>query len=222
MKLPLLYFDELRGFYKSKVMLFLWVGLPLVAVLFRFIQYGSTGQAISSFTVISALIVSSLAGNLAAVMLAVSIIKEKNRHVYELFLIRPIKRRDIVLAKFLSVYTCVAVASLIAVAAGVVADYLTANAFPATILNDTAKSLAISLSMVAVSCSAGVLIGIGAPSVLVGAILVLYGGNQISVIPLVPTMLNLPEASLFTFGLAAAVAASLLVGAVALFERKQF
>ena len=221
MKLSLLYFDELRGFYKSKVMLFLWVGLPLVAVLFRFIQYGSTGQAIS-FTVISALIVSSLAGTLAAVMLAVSIINEKNRHVYELFLIRPIKRRDIVLAKFLSVYTCVAVASLIAVSAGVVADYLTANAFPATILNDTAQSLAISLSMVAVSCSAGVLIGIGSPSVLVGAILVLYGGNQISVIPLVPTMLNLPEASLFTVGLAAAVAASLLVGAVALFERKQF
>jgi len=221
MKLSLLYFDELKGFYKSKVMLFLWVGLPIVAVLFRFIQYGSTGQAIA-FTVISALVVSSLAGTLAAVMLAVSIINEKNRHVYDLFLIRPLKRRDIVLAKFLSVYTCVAVASLMAVAAGVAADYLTASAFPATILNDTAQSLAISLSMVAVSCSAGVLIGIGSPSVLVGAILVIYGGNQISVIPLVPTMLNLPEATLFTIGLAAAVAISLLIGAVTLFERKQF
>jgi hypothetical protein len=76
--------------------------------------------------------------------------------------------------------------------------------------------------MVAVSCSAGVLIGIGSPSVLVGAILVIYGGNQISVIPLVPTMLNLPEATLFTVVLAAAVAACLLAGAVALFERKQF
>ncbi len=221
MKLPLLYFDELKGFYKSKVMLFLWVGLPLVAVLFRFMQYSSTGQAIP-FTVISALIVSSLAGTLAAVMLAVSIINEKNRHVYELFLIRPLKRRDIVLAKFLSVYTCVAVASFIAVAVGVAADYFTANAFPPTVLNDTVQSLAISLSMVAVSCSAGVLIGIGSPTVLVGAILVIYGGNQISVIPLVPTMLNLPEATLFTVALAAAVAASLLVGAVALFERKQF
>jgi ABC-2 type transport system permease protein len=221
MKLPLLYFDELKGFYKSKVMLFLWAGLPIVAFLFRFIQYDSTGQVIS-FTVISALVVSSLAGTLAAVMLAVSIINEKNRHVYELFLIRPLKRRDIVLAKFLSVYTCVTLASLIAVAVSVVADYLTANAFPATILNDTAQSLAISLSMVAVSCSAGVLIGIASPSVLVGAILVIYGGNQISVIPLVPTMLNLPEATLFTIALAAAVAVSLLAGAVALFERKQF
>jgi ABC-2 type transport system permease protein len=155
-------------------------------------------------------------------MLAVSIINEKNRQVYDLFLIRPLKRRNIVLAKFLSVYTCVAVASLIAVAIGVAADYFTANAFLPTVLNDTVQSLAISLSMVAVSCSAGVLIGIGSPSVLVGAILVIYGGNQISVIPLVPTMLNLPEATLFTVVLAVAVAACLLVGAVALFERKQF
>jgi ABC-2 type transport system permease protein len=221
MNLPLLYLDELKGFYKSKVMLFLWVGLPVVSVLFRFIQYGTTGQAIS-FTVISSLVVSSLAGTLAAVMLAVSIINEKNRQVYDLFLIRPLKRRNIVLAKFLSVYTCVAVASLIAVAAGVAADYFTANAFPPTVINDTVQSLAISLSMVAVSCSAGVLIGIASPSVLVGAILVIYGGNQISVIPLVPTMLNLPEATVFTVVLAAAVAVSLLAGAVALFERKQF
>ena len=68
MKLPLLYADEMRGFYKSKVMLFLWIGLPIVAILFRFVQYGATGQAIP-FTVISALVVSSLAGTLAAVML---------------------------------------------------------------------------------------------------------------------------------------------------------
>ena len=103
MKLQLLYVDELRGFYKSKVMLFLWIGLPIVALLFRFVQVSTTGQAIP-FTVISALVVSSLAGTLAAVMLTVSIINEKNRHVYELFLIRPLKRRDIMLSKFLSVY----------------------------------------------------------------------------------------------------------------------
>ena len=30
MKLQMLYVDELRGFYKSKVMLFLWVGLPVI------------------------------------------------------------------------------------------------------------------------------------------------------------------------------------------------
>lgn len=221
MKLKLLFVDEFRGFYKSKVMLFLWIGLPIVALLFRFVQTGTTGQSIP-FTVISALIVSSLAGTLAAVMLTVSIINEKNRHVYELFLIRPLKRRDIMLSKFLSVFTCVAIASLIAIMVGVAADFVTSGALSATVFQDTAKSLAISLSMVAVACSAGVLIGVAAPSVLVGAILVIYGGNQISVIPLVPTLLNLPQADLFTVGLAAVVTITLLLAAVGLFERKQF
>ena len=221
MKLSLLYVDELRGFYKSKVMLFLWIGLPIIAVLFRFVQYETIEQTIS-FTVISALVVSSLAGTLAAVMLTVSIINEKNRHVYELFLIRPLKRREIILAKFLSVYTCVAIASFIAVFFGMGTDYLTTGAISAEVLTNLGQSLAISLSMVAVACAAGVLIGVAAPSVLVGAILVIYGGNQISVLPLVPTILNLSNATEFTIGLAALTTALILLTAVGLFERKQF
>jgi ABC-2 type transport system permease protein len=221
MKLPLLYADELQGFYKSKVMLFLWIGLPIIAVLFRFVQIETTGQTLS-FTVVSALVVSSLAGTLASVMLSVSIINEKNRHVYELFLIRPLKRRDIILAKFLSVYTCVAVAIFIAIFAGIGIDYLTTGELSITVINNLGQSLAISLSMVAVACAAGVLIGVVASSVLVGAILVIYGGNQISVLPLVPTILNISDAALFTIGLAALTAATLLAVAVGLFERKQF
>ena len=221
MKLPMLFADELQGFYKSKVMIFLWVGLPLIAILFRFVQVSSTGQAIP-FTVISSLVVSSLAGTLSAVMLTVSIINEKNRHVYELFLIRPLKRRDIILAKFLSVYTCVAIASLLAIAVGVAADWAITGAIPATLLQDTAQSLAISLSMVAVSCSAGVLLGVASPTVLVGAILVIYGGNQISVLPILPTLLNIAYADAFTIGLAAAIAVALLWAAIFLFEKKQF
>ena len=221
MKLPMLYMDELRGFYKSKVMLFLWVGLPILAILFHFVQAASTGQTIS-FTVISALVVSSVAGTLSAVMLSVSIINEKNRHVYELFLIRPIKRWNIVLAKFLSVYTCVGVASVLAILVGIATDWLTTGAFATTILNNTGQSQAISFSMIAVACSAGVLIGIASPSVLLGAILVIYGGNQLSVIPLIPTLLNIKDAVVFTIGLAGIVTVVLLVAAVVLFDRKQF
>jgi ABC-2 type transport system permease protein len=221
MNLPLLYLDELRGFYRSKVMLFLWVGLPVVAILLRFVQTSQTGQAIP-FTVISALVVSSLAGTLAAVMLTVSIINEKNRNVYELFLIRPIKRSELMLSKFLAVYSCVAIAAFVAVMVSTVIDLATGATLPAGIVGDTSQSLAISLSMLAVSCSAGVLIGVGSPSVLVGAILVIYGGNQISVIPLIPTLLGIADATLFTIGIAAIVAVTLLTIAIALFERKQF
>jgi ABC-2 type transport system permease protein len=221
MNLALLFVDELSGFYKSKVMLFLWVGLPVIAILFRFVQVSTTGQAIP-FTVISSLVVSSLAGTLASVMLAVSLINEKNRHVYELFLIRPIKRQDIILAKFLSVYVCVAIASFISVLTGIVTDYITTGSLSAIIFDNLGQSLAISLSMVSIACAAGVLIGVAAPSVLVGAILVIYGGNQISVIPLLPTLLNIPDAVLLTVVLAVVMTTMLLALAVILFERKQF
>jgi ABC-2 type transport system permease protein len=221
MNLSLLYVDELRGFYKSKVMLFLWAGLPVIAVLFRLIQTNGTSQDMP-FSVISALVVSSLAGTLAAVMLTVSIINERNRHVYELFLIRPLKRRDLLLAKCLAIYSCVAIASIAAVFVGMAADYVSAGALPTAVFADVAQSLAISLSMLAVACSVGVLIGVAAPSILVGAILVVYGGNQVSVIPLIPTLLNLPQVVWLTLGLAAVVAVALLSVAIALFKRKQF
>ena len=221
MKLPLLFFDELRGFYKSKVMVFLWVGLPIIAILFRFVESSTTGQTIP-FTVVSTLVVSSLAGTLASVMLAVSLINEKNRHVFELFLIRPIKRREIILAKFFGVYLCVAIASFIAIFVGMATDYLTTGALATAVIGNLSQSISISLSMVAVACAAGVLIGVASPSVLVGAILVIYGGNQISVIPLVPALLNISDAAFFTIGLAALVAAVLLTAAVSLFEKKQF
>jgi ABC-2 type transport system permease protein len=221
MNLALLYTDELRGFYRSKVMLFLWVGLPLVAILFRFVQASSTSQEMP-FAVVSALLVSSIAGTLAAVMLTVSIVNERNRHVHELFLVRPVKRRDLLLGKCLAIYTCVAVASLIAVFVGVAADYIAGNVLPATLFSDIGQSLAISLSMLAVACSAGVLIGVASPSILVGAIVVVYGGNQITVIPLVPTLLDLPQVVLLTVGLAAVVTVTLMWVAVAVFKRKQF
>ena len=76
--------------------------------------------------------------------------------------------------------------------------------------------------MVAVACSAGVLIGVAAPSVLVGAILIIYGCNQTSAISLVPTLLNLSNPDVFTIGLSAIVTVALLAAAIGLFERKQF
>ena len=220
MNLLLLFVDELMGFYKSKVMISLWTGLPLVSILFHFLS-SNTGSPIP-FTVVSAIVVSSLAGTLASVMLAVSIINEKNRHVYELFLIRPLKRRNIIIAKFLSVYVCIAVAAILAIILGMVADYLTTGTLSEAVLSNTFQSLSISLSMMATSCAAGVLIGVVSPSVLVGAILVIYGGNQISALPLLPSILNPTNPALFTISLGALMSIILLILAISIFDRKQF
>ncbi|MDR1992092.1 MAG: ABC transporter permease [Nitrososphaerota archaeon] len=216
-----LYRDELKGFFKSKIMAFLWVGLPVLVIVFHFLQSTSTDPEVP-FTLLSALMVSSLGGTLSAIMLSVSIINERSRHVYELFLIRPVKRYEIILAKFLAVYSCVAVAALIAVSFGIVSDWVTTGAVSQVVLSDAGESLAISLSMIAVSCSAGVFIGLVAPSIIVGAILVIYGGNSLSVIPLIPNMLDIANAAVFTIGLSCIVTIMLLAVAVMSFNRKQF
>ena len=82
MSLKILFLDELKGFYKSKVMIILWVGLPLLSLLFNFLVPDIEDFPISS---IVAIIFSSIGGMLASAMLSTSIASEKVRHVYDLF-----------------------------------------------------------------------------------------------------------------------------------------
>lgn len=216
----LLFKDELTGFYKSKVMIFLWIGLPLMTILFR-LWNPYTGEEIP-FTLLSTLLVSSIGGTLASVMLTVSIVHEKDQHIYNLFLVRPLKRWNIVLSKFFAVYTCIAIASILTLIIGVAIDYFVMGGAPAVILSGALESLAVSLSMMAVSSSAGVLVGIVAPSVLVGVILMIYGGNQISASPLLPNILGISNPVPVTLVLGAVTSCGLLLLAVFLFSKKQF
>ena len=220
MSFLLLLKDELLGFYKSKVMIFLWIGLPMLALLFH-LWAPNTGPQLP-FTVISALLVSSIGGTLASAMLAVTIINEKTSHVYDLFLIRPLKRWNIVLSKFFAVYLCLVIASTLALLLGIAIDTFNTGVLSGVVLNSALQSLALSLSMIMISSAVGVLIGVGSPSVLVGVILVIYGGNQISVIPLLPNVLTVPYPSFITV-LSGVVISCILLGiAIFVFNRKQF
>jgi len=220
MSFLLLFKDELLGFYKSKVMIFLWIGLPALALLFH-LWAPNTGPELS-FTMLSALLVSSIGGTLASAMLAVTIINEKTSRVYDLFLIRQLKRWNIVLSKFFAVYLCLVIASTLALVLSMVIDTFSTGVPSSIVLNSALQSLALSLSMIMVSSAAGVLIGVGSPSVLVGVILVIYGGNQISVIPLIPSMLTIPHPALITILIGVAISCVLLGVAILLFNKKQF
>jgi ABC-2 type transport system permease protein len=220
MSFLLLFNDELLGFYKSKVMIFLWIGLPALALLFH-LWAPNTGPQLS-FTVISALLVSSIGGTLASAMLAVTIINEKNSRVYDLFLIRPLKRWNIILSKFFAVYLCLMIASTLALLIGMAIDTFSTGMPSGVVLNSALQSFALSLSMIMISSAAGVLIGIGSPSVLVGVILVIYGGNQISVIPLLPSVLTIPYSALITVLFGVAISCILLGIAIFVFNKKQF
>ena len=219
MSLGILLKDELNGFYRSKVMLFLWVGLPALAIVLYLATSGSDQEGIpfSSFT---ALLVSVIGGVISAAMLTVGIINEREKHVYDLFVIRPVRRRDIVLSKFLAVYVCVVVAALAAIAIGVAVDYFRSDLPSTDITSNMLPAMIIAVSMIAISCSAGVLIGIFSPSVLVGVILVIYGANQLSTVAVLP-VLTASSADYFPLIPGAVITAALLFAAVWVFNKKQ-
>ena len=216
MSLPLLFADELRGFFRSRVMLFLWVGMPVLALVVHLYAQDLKEMPVSTLT---ALLVSSLSGTLASAMLVVSILSERERHVFDLFVVRPVKRRDILLSKFLAVYVCVVAAAMIAVGVGAVIDHFDASVPMDVVLEGVADSLVVTFAMLAVTAAAGVLIGIAAPSMLVGVILVIYGGNQISgVVGIVGIYLG---SAVLTVALGFALAGVLLAVAARVFDRKQ-
>ena len=217
MSLGLLFKDELRGFYKSKVMLTLWVGLPLLTLVIYFASPTSQNMSLASFT---AIIIGSIGGVLAAAMLVASIISEKSRHVFDLFVIRPVKRSDIVLSKFLATYVCVTAAGVLALVFGAMFDLVRNGFLPGDLLSLSVNALIMAASMTAIACSAGVLIGFLANSMLTGIILVIYGANQLSVVAALPGLL-LPNEPLLPLIPGVTVTAVLLVIAIKMFDRKQ-
>lgn len=183
MNLSLLIKDEFKGFYKSKVMLVLWIGMPLISLLIHYLQPDTEGIPISIFV---GIMVSSLSGTLASVMLSTTIVSEKDRHVYDLFLIRPVKRWNLMFAKLIAVYLCLMIAIFLSVLVGLLLDLIKFDIPIETLLDGIWDSLAISLSAMAIACSISVLIGILVNSTMVAAILAIYIGNQLSLVAILP------------------------------------
>jgi len=217
LSLGLLFTDELRGFYRSKVMLFMWVGLPAISVLMS-LWYTDTGEM--PLTVLTGLLVSTISGTLAAVMLVASIVSEREKRVYDLFLVRPVHRREILLAKFLAVYVCVSIAVAIALGLGLAIDFATSDVPLSDIVGPLRTSLVTCFATLAVTSAAGVLIGVGAPSIIAGVVLVIYGANQIGGIIAIVGALYLRSDPL-TALLGVVLTAALMLCAIVVFDRKQ-
>jgi len=219
--------DELRGFAKSKVMLVLWILMPGIALAGflllrdRPMLQMSTGK-ISAMAFMS-LIESSIAGTVAALMVAVDIVSERNNNVYVLFVIRPIRRETIVWAKFIAVCVCVIVACTIALAIGLAVDAIEGRAITGALLYDGLKSLTAMGHVIALACAGGVLCGVLARTTLVAVILVLYVGQNFTIVPQLPAYLGVMQEQ---FWLMMAISSALVVVVVWLagvvFRRSQF
>lgn len=221
MNFPLILKDELNGFYKSWVMIFLWVGLPVLAI---FIHLSVPNQAgVDSLLFLTALILTSIASLLSSAMLAANIINEKDTHVYTLFLIRPIKRWQLIISKFLSVYICVSIALIISILIGITIDYIETPYLFGFILESVKSPLIMIFAIMLISSAFGTLVGVLSPSIVVGVIIVIFVGQYVSYIPTVLSLLlNIGDPIVMVLVTSFITAAVLLGIAILIFNRKQF
>jgi len=220
MSLKILFLDELRGFYKSKVMIILWIGLPFLSIIFNFLNIDTEGIPLSYLV---GLFIASIGGTLSSVMLSTSVSSELNRHVYDLFLIRPVKRHILLISKYLAVFSCLVIATFITLIFGLFIDFITAEIPKAPVIIETLESLSFSLAAMSISCTVGLIIGVSIKNVAASAILSVYVGNQLSLISILPSIFlpNIINPLIFSSILGTSLTIILLAIASLLFKNKQ-
>ena len=217
MSFRILFVDEFRGFAKSRIMIVLWIGLPLLTLTLRLLVPAAEG--LSQLQLVS-VVIASVGGTLAAVMLGTTLTSERNRSVYDLFLIRPVSRRDLLLAKFAANLSSLFAAVVLSVALGTIVDLIAGN-LSGGVARGIVESLVLSVTGIATACSVGLLFGTIFDSVAVTAILSVYLGNQLSSIVLLPGIfLDRVDPLLFSAVAGVATCVVVLVAAIYIFERK--
>lgn len=186
MSLYLLFKDEIIGFFKSKVMVLLWIGMPLLMLLMRFLIPSNEEMPV---TIVSLSTIATLAGSLGGVMLGTGIVSERTKGVYDLFLIRPVRRHEIVLAKFLSVIFCLVIASTISILVGVVYDVASESLLdPIELLENNIEGLIIVAASMSISCSFGIFMAMALNSVAAVGVLTYYLGSYLSLLIILPQL----------------------------------
>lgn len=216
---------------KSKITIILFILLPVLTVLMSIF----TGQ-LEDFpaTYLTTVVATSIAGALGSIMLSTSITSEMNKNVYDLFLIRPVKRRNIIIAKFLAVYLCTLAAVWLSIFTGMIIDAFREITVTQFFLDQLEDSILTVFFALAVTCSFGALFGILMESVAASAILSLYVGNQASailtlVIPLISQLMELELGISFPFDpvilsmvIGTVTSIGILLIAIWAFNKKQF
>lgn len=220
--------DELIGFARSKVMLVLWVLLPLITVSGYLLITSSTelkaafGGTMSA-TAFMSYLMSMLSGTVAALMVAVDIVSERQRKVYELFVIRPVRREIILWAKFVAVFGCVTFACVASIALGIGVDAARGEMLSGAMAYDAFKALVSLAGVIAISAAVGVFFGVMSRTILVAVLLILYVGQYLTFVPMLPIFFGvLPDQMWLIMLMTVALCAMLMAASIAMFRKSEF
>lgn len=218
--LGLLFLDEFKGFWKSKVMIVLWIGMPVLAILLYAINPDMEGLPLSLMV---GLLIASIGGTLSSVMLSTTIVSERTHHVYDLFVIRNSNiRSGLILAKFLAVYFCIIIAALISTIVGGIIDQISNDIPFETAWEQGQDAFTLAIGAMAIACAVGILLGLVLNSVPTAAILSIYLGNQLSILAMLPSiLLEGFDPGFFALTIGGSLTVILLVIDVIIFNKKQ-
>lgn len=220
MSLSLIFIDELKGFYKSKVMIALWLIFPIITILIHYLAPGATGDM--SLSLFTSIFISSIGGIIASIILTVQIIHEKDSRAYDLFLIRPIRRWYLLVSKYLAVLICVTIAISIALSVGIAIDLLQNEVILDIVLPSIIDSFVMTISVISISCAFGILMGVVSPSILVGVLIVIFIGQYIEILPIIPVLIGISNSVVFVTLLGILFTLLLMIIAIIAFRKKQF
>lgn len=222
----ILFKDELNGFAKSSVMIGMWIGMPLLGLLIYLIgpsqlEMGPGMPPMPMSTLLN-FILSSLAATLGSIMTAIEIVNEKNKKIYDLFVIRPINRGALITAKFFAVTLCVSIAFAFSLGLGMIIDLFKGVPFSPLMLDQMLNSFVANIGVIAVATAGGVLIGVASNSVLMAVMLVWFGSQNLTIIPVIPGLIGLPQYTWIAVLFTTAITAVLMILAVIIFRRMEF
>jgi len=148
----------------------------------------------------------------AALMIGVDLVTERNRNVYVLFAIRPIRRDAIVWAKFFAVFACVTVACIVSLVLGVLVDLARGVAMANDGWYELGKSLLSMIAAIGLATAGGALFGVVFRSVLLVVILGFYVCQNITLVPMLPVYFHvLPNLFWLDMGISYGLLAVLLL-----------
>jgi ABC-type transport system involved in multi-copper enzyme maturation permease subunit len=224
----LLFVDELRGFAKSSIMLAMWVGMPLMGIgLYYLLPSGIPLQTLSDekfvipASAFLSVTLSSIAGLLAATLVSIEIVNEKNKKVYDLFLIRPINRGSFMWAKFFAVSFCVSVAVVFALLGGLLLDLIRGVELSPLLLESILDSTLAAIGVILVSTAAGILIGMISKTVIIAVMLVWFIGQYVMFIPMLAAFIPIDWVQGVTYGLTLIFTVIMMSAASFIFKRME-
>jgi len=129
----------------------------------------------------------SIAGAIASVLVAVEIVSDRSRNVYQLYVIRPIRPESLLWAKFFAVSALVIIAVTISMSIGFIFDVTEGRPIDGDELVQSGKVILATAQGVGLACAGGVLFAVLAKeSILIAVVLVLQIGQNFTFIPQIP------------------------------------